>query len=386
MSDCIIKLTPGRSLSTLAVAPTLTASAGLSVRKDERGFALILSIFVVSLMSILVLDFAKETIAFQQQSRAYTEKLQADLILKSTLNVARLLLELPKLQVEGSGQVRTVQEDWLGEPWALVASLPSLPLPGSPRLSIVDESGKLDLNAIVEAGPTGNPGNPVGAASPNSASDVNNLEVWKTAVAELFRILGFSSEEYSDTDYRTLGNRAYASDQQVAVIHDWIDSDRTTFSSAGFPGEGVESSLPREWFYNRPLYAVSELAMVPGITLERLARIAPFVRASLNNSFSLTRVNVNTAPRAVLLALGFPETQVLEIEQIRLTAPITAANLRTLIAGDSRLVRLVGVDSRSFSAYAAVELANTTRWAKAIFDVQGGGLRRRATIRSLQIQ
>jgi general secretion pathway protein K len=363
-----------------AVTPEMPGIGEL--RTNESGFALILSIFVVALMSIIVLDFAKETIAFQQQSRAFTEKLQGDFILKSTLNVARLLLELPKLQVE-DGEVKTVREDWLGEPWSLVSSLPSLPLPGSPRLSIVDESGKFDINSIVEADQgTGTDG----AAAQTGGSDINNLELWKSVVANLFRISGFENEEFPEEEHRTFGNRSYAADQQVAAIHDWIDSDKRSFSSAGFPGEGVESSLPKEWFYNRPMYSVNELAMVPGMTLERVARVAPFLRASVATSFSATRVNVNTAPRAVLLALEFPETQVLEIEQVRLSAPISAGDLQTLIQGDQRLVRLVGVESRSFSAYASVELANTTRWAKAIFDVQGGGARRRATIRSMQIQ
>ncbi len=346
---------------------------------DERGFALIMTVFVIALATILVMDFAEETLAYQRATRNYTDRIQADYVLKSSLNLARVLLELPK--IDG------IREDWLGEPWALIAAAPSLPISGfvgEPRLMIVDESGKLNLNSVASQSSTSGTDNPFAGlnqaqAGANAASEVDDY--WKNVFREFFLQRGFTREEYSDKEKRTLGNVGFEAADQVAVLHDWIDADSRSHSSASFPGDGIESSSDKNWFYNRPLRSLSELAMVPGFTLERVARIAPFVRIAAG---SVSRVNVNTAPPEVLIALGFPETQAIEITQERTNLPITSELLRTLTTGDNQLARATTVRSNEFSAYAQVRMANVTRWAKAIISVQGGFTRRRAVIRSIE--
>ncbi len=361
----------------------------IDVNENEQGFALILTLFVIALATILVLDFSAETLAYQKLSRAHTERLQADYMLKSTMNVARLLLELPKLQELGDdGSVRTISEDWLGEPWALVAAAPVLlGFPGNPRLTIVDESGKIDLNAIASANNRANiPPTNQNQANPNTGTGLlaDNI-FWMDAMSKLFSQAGFVRERYEEDTNRTLGDAGYSADDQVAVIHDWIDADRNSHSAAGFPGEGIESSNDKTWFYNRPLRSITELAAVPGMTLERLSRVAPFLRINRRTGSGNSRININTAPRSVLLALGFEETQVLEIVEQRSRGPISAAQLQTLVAGNPFLSRNTTTRSSQFTAYARVEYANVTRWAKALIEVQGGAQRRRTTIRSIEI-
>lgn len=336
----------------------------------EEGFALIMTVFVIALATIIVMDFADETLAYQRATRNYTDRIQADYVLKSSLNLARVLLEIPKLD--------GIKEDWLGEPWALIAAAPSLPVSGfigEPRLTIVDESGKININSI--ASQTASAGGELGATPP--ASDVDGY--WKNVVRELFLSQGFVREQFSDDKHRTLGNVAFAAGDQVGVIHDWIDSDSKSHSSAAFPGEGIESSSEKFWFYNRPFRSLSELALVPGMTLERVSRVAPFVHVAPGSG---ARINVNTAPPEVLLALGFPEAQVLEMVQERTNLPIDAELLRTLAAGDGQLERATTVRSSEFAAYAQVRMPNVTRWAKAIINVQGGFTRRKAVIRSIE--
>ncbi len=348
----------------------------ISLRNDESGFALIMTVFVIALATILVMDFAKETLDYQRSTRNYTDRIQADYVLKSSLNLARVLLELPKLD--------GIREDWLGEPWALIAAAPSLPISGfvgEPRLMIVDQSGKLNLNAVASRSSTGS--NPFGATATQAAGGAASEtdDYWKNVFREFFLQRGFQREEFSDKEKRTLGNVGFEAGDQVAVLHDWIDADSRSHSSASFPGDGVESSADKSWFYNRALRSLSELAMVPGFTLERVARVAPFVRASAGSS---SRVNVNTAPLEVLIALGFPEAQAIEITQERGNLPITSELLRTLTTGDNQLARATTVRSNEFSAYAQVRMANVTRWAKAVISVQGGFTRRRAIIRSIE--
>jgi type II secretory pathway component PulK len=54
----------------------------------EQGFALVMTIFIIALASILVMNFADETLRYQRATRNYTERIQADFVLKSALNPA----------------------------------------------------------------------------------------------------------------------------------------------------------------------------------------------------------------------------------------------------------------------------------------------------------
>jgi type II secretory pathway component PulK len=350
-----------------------------SPRTEESGFALLLTIFIVALATILVLDFAEETFAFQRAGRGFTESIQADYVAKSAFNLSKILLEVPKL--EG------IQEDWLGEPWALIQAAPSLPISGfigEPRLAIVDESGKININAIsLSSTPAGFAGLSTGnqaANNPNSAQ-TESENYWKNVIRELFLKQGFQRESYESSSYRTLGDVGYDAEDQVAILHDWVDRDSVSHSSASFPGEGIESSGEKHWFYNRPYRALSELTTVPGMTLERMRRIAPFVRVSSSRD---TRVNVNTAPYPVLLALGFPETQAQEIIQKRLDLPITIEILRLLTEGDTQLQQATSIQSREFSAYVEVKMPNVTRWAHATLQIRGGASSRKASIVAIE--
>ncbi|HQH28674.1 MAG TPA: type II secretion system protein GspK, partial [Oligoflexia bacterium] len=121
--------------------------------------------------------------------------------------------------------------------------------------------------------------------------------------------------------------------------------DSNSHSSANFPGQGIESSADKAWFYNRVFRTISELALVPGMTPERMSRIAPFVRTSQPQS---SKVNINTAPLEVLLAIGIPESQAREIFAERTNLPIDSAMLQNITAGDAQLARVAAVTSQEF--------------------------------------
>lgn len=341
--------------------------------KDESGLALLMTVFVLALASILVMDFSYRMRFDTRTSRAYCESIQAEYILKSTLNFARLLLELPKLD--------GINEDWLGEPWALIGSAPTLPISdfqGNTRLIIVDEEGKIDINSIADP-PTPNPnphgGSLVEATNPQAQEKANPLQesslFWKNSVREIFIAAGFISESYDPEQYRTLGNLAYEAGQQVAIIHDWIDPDDTSYSNISFDGEGIESSSNSDMFFDRPLKSLTELQLVPGMTAERVRRIAPFIRVSDQPSAIIRRINVNTAPYEVLIAVGFSESQAAELAQQRLNLPITKDILYPLVLGDPLLAKHTKVTSSEFSVISRVAMPNVTKWLHAIVSVHG---------------
>lgn len=316
-----------------------------------------MTIVIITVISIVVMDFAF-TLRFDRRAfRGFAEGVQADYILKSSINLARILLELPKLP--------GIKEDWLGEPWSLIAAAESLPVSGivgTPRLMIVDEDGKIEINSIVSR--------TMRATAQGSAGAAPSELFYMEALRKLFQQQGFQRENFDPKLARTIGNRGFNSGDQVAVIHDWIDTDNTAFRTATFDGSGIESQRDKSIFYNRPLKSLEELLLVPGMTRERIARIAPFVRVTTTSGFGSNRINVNTAPVEVLLALGLNDIQVADLVKQRLNLPVTQDILNILTSSNPSSASYLKVTSSRFSAIASVEMPNSTRWARSIISIQ----------------
>ncbi len=349
--------------------------------ESEQGFALLLVIFVISLATILVVDFADKMNAYQRSSRGYTEQVQGMLMLKSAVNLGKLLIEAPKPE-------ETKDEDWLFEAWNNIGSVPSIPLEGilgELRLMIVDDDGKIDVNAVQSLGGFPAGGLPQAGQQGGSGLPVlDNTTYWRNVLKELFDLQGFRRESYPDGSYRTLGNIGFESGDQVAVIADFVDNDSESSQVQGFDGTGIEGNADRAWFYNRPLKNMAELAAVPGMTLERVQRVAPFLKVSPTAASLSNGININTAPFQVLLALGFPQSQAEEIVQRRLTAPFTRDILPTLTAGDPNLATRLKTKSGEFSAYARIRMPTRTFWVHAVIGAQDTGRGRRAVVRSYE--
>jgi len=330
--------------------------------EDERGFALLMTVFVVALATILVLDFTDDTLRYQRQARLYQERIQADFVVKSLVVLGEVVLQLPK----ENGRT----QDSLLDSWHLISSEQNIPIynfEGEARLSIVDETSKLSINSI------------------NNLQNRNDTS-WMDTFAILFEQLGFQNEEHDEQLLRTLGNRSFDALNQVAVINDWIDGNTTSFSVSGY-GQGIESSAPREWFYNRNFQSFSELALVPGMTLERLSRMAPYVNVRASGA-SQNRVNINTAQEPVLRALGFSEAESAAIIQNRAAEPLTRAekdNQVAILTQKPEQAAAIDVSSNEFSIFVRVKMANVTRWGKATYRLSGNIPSRRVTRASLEI-
>jgi type II secretory pathway component PulK len=336
-----------------------------------------MTVFVVTLATIIVMDIGYRARYDRRSVRAFSESIQADFILKSGVNLGRLLLEAPKAQ--------GVQEDWLGEPWALIGSAPTLPVSGLPsdfRIEIVDEDGKIDLNAIL--GTQGSAGSfPPAQPNPSQPQPPAPSQIWEEALVKLFQNLGFVRDQYPSGDNRTIGNIAYEAENQLAVIYDWIDSDSESRTSAS-GGDGIESQAPKEWFYNRPLKSISELLNVPGMTMERVRRIAPYVKTSTEPGMFSRKININTAPLETLLAIGIPENVATSLVTSRLAGPVDNEQLRNFTTGNPQLGSILKTNSSLFTIYGRVAMPNTTRWIRATVSVQPGNPRR-TQVRSIQI-
>lgn len=86
----------------------------------------------------------------------------------------------------------------------------------------------------------------------------------------------------------------------VDTLVDWLDADaNVTLPDGAEDGEYLNRTPPYR-SANRPLASVSELLLIKGYTREVYDKLRPFVSAINAN----TTINVNTAPKEVLLALA----------------------------------------------------------------------------------
>lgn len=331
-------------------------------QNQEQGFALLLVTFIIALISILIIDFTEEINSYQNSSRQYVEKVQAGLVLKSSIALARTILETPKLDA-------TKDQDWLYEPWNTIAASNSIPLEGfigELRVMIVDEAGKIDINSISGQ-------NSINPNPPNPGDPPQNDPTifWKNTVKELFGGLGFQKEQFEAKSYRTLGNQAHDASTQVAIITDWIDQNKDSYHTASFDGDGIESSAEKTWFFNRPIKSISELAYIPGMTLEKIQRSASFLKVSIKNNLgNNSRININTAPYEVVKALGFTETEANLIVQQRTSFPYNNQSLNLLITGSQQLAGKLDVKSNEFSLYSRVKMPRQTYWLKSVISIK----------------
>ncbi len=372
---------------TLNQMPFTPASKKLEPLKSERGVALILTIFIIALATLLVTEFTREINSYQRSSRNYVEAVQSLYVLTSAVNFAQVLLQVPKLPP-------TVNEDWLGEPWSLIAGAPVLPIEGfagEMRMLIVDEDGKIDLNGIAPPNSTSannsNLNGGFGQTAPKQNAPKDAPTFWQETVYNLFTLAGGfdQSQRFPEGSFRTLGDATLEGADQVAAMIDWIDADTESFSSPNFQGRGMEASSEKSWFFNRQLKSMSELAMVPGMTFERIQRIAPNVRVSQGIIAASQRtININTAPNEVLVALGFDSGQASEILQQREKAPINTQILGAYTGLHPELNGKIKINSQEFSVFAKVRLPTRTSWVKATIGLLGNLPNRQPIVRSIE--
>lgn len=263
--------------------------------RDERGFALILTLVVTALMVAVAVELVYQVYVDISLNRNFRDSQQAAALAESgACGGAQLLQSYLSRQSYSS----------LGDLWAV--PLRREDPAGRIEVSVSEESGKLNLNALVLANGTVN------------QSALENLQRLGTVL------------ELPDGIWQSLA--------------DWMDGD-----DLALPG-GAESAYyqsldPPYAARNKPLVSLTELSLVRGFTPQIVAALKPFVTLYPNQSGTLANqcVNVNTAPREVLMALdsGIDLTLVQRILEERASQPFKSAG--DLARADSRLaVSLTG--------------------------------------------
>ena len=226
--------------------------------RDERGFALIAALWLLVVLSSVGLELSLAARDRRLVALNSAERTQAAWAARAGLETARARLERLLAETPSAG----------ADPWERAeAFLPDTVRDGDAGFRVVaqDASARLNLNRASEA--------------------------------ELRRLFG------------ALRIDATAADSLAQCIMDWMDPDdlhrprgaeRQAYLAAGAP------VLPRDG----PFRSLAELLEVMGMTPELFAKVSPYLTVS-----GTGRVNLNAAPREVLLALpGISDEAVAVIE------------------------------------------------------------------------
>ncbi len=287
---------------------------------DRNGMALVLTLLVVSLLTVVVLDFLRESRVRSALAAVYRDETKALFAARSGQETAKLIL----LEDAKSN----ISRDALTEEWAQTA----IPVPIDDNyafVSIRDESGKVNVNHL-----TTSKGYPD--------------ERWDGIFRRLLKLL--------DLDPGLAG----------AVV-DWIDANQEV------SGEGAEDgyymSLKKPYHVkNAKFDSVDELLLVKGFSPKIMAKLRPHITV-----WSSEKININTATPLTLMALddAMTEEMVKGIIRMREKSPFTKREQIKRVPGVDAVYANIAlaIDTRSdyFSVDSTSTIGETTKTVLAVY-------------------
>jgi general secretion pathway protein K len=295
----------------------------------EKGFALVLTLIVTALMVAALVEMIHQAYVDISLSRGYRDGQQASLLAESGITGGVKLL-----QIALQGKEYTA----LTDTWAMPVKLDDET--GSIEVSVVEESGRLNLNSLVQ---------------PNG-----------------------EFEPFTQLALKRLGRRLQIPEEGWNFLADWLDSDDQTRSN-GAESPYYRSLKPPYTTRNGKLATFSELSLVKGFTPDILASLKPFVTIHDDQSGApLSLVNINTAPKEVLAALddGIDERMAQRILEERSLKPFRYPGELSRIPGaeaiSQRLAGKVSVRGRLFRITSVARVKETARTVEAVIRLSGG--------------
>jgi general secretion pathway protein K len=253
--------------------------AHLKTKQSERGAALLLVIFMVALATALVVSLSDSTYVAMRLNAATERRVSSEYLLKSAINLARVLIKVDKTDFDNP-----LEDVWMQ--FVDGAEVPGAFLGISEQnvriqLQIISESGKIPIRQLVAGG----------GASVNDQS--------RDLLKRLFKVLGFDNDVKEVDQTNLFAGRHFKSDELVANLIDYMDSNTDSYSAPNF-AQGIEGDLPTTSpFRNEHIDSISsELGSIPGFTPARVQRLLPFL------TITSSKININAAPREVLMALS----------------------------------------------------------------------------------
>lgn len=295
----------------------------------EKGFALILTLAITALLVALATAFIGDMYVETVSHRTYVAGQQAGLMAESGAQGALLLL-----QKELYGKSYTSLQDR----WA--APLTFEDERGSLEVTIIEESGKLNLNTVV---------------LPNGIYSEAPYGIW----LRLLQRLQLPAD---------LGDS----------LADWLDNNEEP-RAGGAETAWYRAQTPPCEVRNGPLATVEELALLKGFEPSTRVKLLPFltVYGGIQGEM-ITPININTAPIELLAVLDeeLSDDLARRIDERRKTEPFTRAADLARVPGmetiANRLALHVAVKGSVFRVMARATVGDTVKVVEAVARLTGG--------------
>lgn len=233
--------------------------------KQQQGIALITILVMVALATILAATIAKRQ-ANTAENTAYLMRQNQSLLYAKSAEA--FFSELLVDDAENAGDIDHLQENW-------AKPMPAFPVEdGFVSGTLQDESGKFNLNSLVNNDGTPNP----------------QAKVW----------------------FEKLLVRVGLPEKLSEAVIDWQDADDETIGAMGAEASYYQG-LPQGYLApNSKFHSVEELKLVRGFEGQKYLQIADYVSAAPTSD---SKVNINTAP-AMLLASLDPQLDLNAVQQV----------------------------------------------------------------------
>ena len=237
--------------------------------KNESGFALILTLVVTALMVAVVVEMIHQVYVDTSLSRGFRDGQQASILAESGVTGVKMLLSI-------NANNPTIISTLLATPLTLEDEV------GSLVVKISDESGKININGLLKA-------------------DDTDDEIIKNTLLRLKKPIELQEETWSNV---------------LDSVADWIDKGNDQ-RLRGAETPYYRTLKPPYSAHNDRLISLTELSLVKGITpmmLDGLVdkkdniRLRDCLTIYPTQQFPLSTINVNSAPKAVLMALDISIT------------------------------------------------------------------------------
>lgn len=299
--------------------------------KNEAGFALVLTLVVTALMVAVAVEMIHQVYVDTSLSRGFRDGQQASLLAESGVIGAARLLQTGLSSRSYSS---------LSDPWAAPIKLQDEA--GSIEVQVSEESGKINLNGIVQ--PNGN--------------GVYDERTWNML--------------------KRLGQRLQLPELLWSNLADWIDRDDLP-RSGGVESAYYRSLKPGYAARNGKLATCKELTLIKDFTAERYGQLLPFVTIYPDQAGApVSTININTAPKEVIAALDERiDDRMAEriLEERRLQPFKSTAELARVPGLDTIAIGLLGKLSVQGHLFKIVCMATTKdagRTVEAVVRMSGG--------------
>jgi general secretion pathway protein K len=294
--------------------------------KNERGFALILTLLITALLVALTAEFVDEVFVDTSARQNFTDGQQASLLAASGITGAIKLLQYAQAMQPGYSSLADLDR---------LAKLLSIEdEKGTVQVTIEDESGKLNLNSA-----WGDNGLPI--------------PIYSDFARRLFKNIGLSPD-------------------LLDTLADWRDIDDVPHP-AGAETVYYKTLKPPYAAKNGKLSTVEELRLVKGFDAVTVERLRPLVTVYDD----CNKININTAPVELIAALADDMTGIAKaVVDYRKTNPFKTVNDLGNVPGMRANIVLglqafADVKGTAYRIRSAATVNETTRIVEAV--VNSGG-------------